>query len=246
MQVQQIGKRISMMAIGLTWLGAAGMVQAQTAGSNVISIGWLHATPHNESTPLTASSIGGMPVNVVQTGTGFAALSATTAGLTFAHYFTDNISLEIFGGYPTTLKFVGTGTLQQLGSVGEAMPLSPTVFARYHFLDAQSKFRPYVGFGVNYTKFVKGKITNPQLVEERLGPGATATVTASSSWNPAITAGANYALDDHWSIGLSFTYVPLKSDATLIGTSVSGTVVVSHATIKLRPVTTFLNVGYRF
>nr|WP_092414704.1 OmpW family outer membrane protein [Collimonas sp. OK307] len=244
--MQLVSKRVGVMTAGLVLLGAAGMAQAQTAGSNVISLGWLHATPHNESTPLTATSINGTPVNIVQPGTGFAALSATTVGLTFAHYFTDNISAEFIGGFPTKLKFVGTGTLEKAGVIGEAMPLSPTVFVRYHFYDAESKFRPYVGLGVNYTKFVQGKITNPDFVHGLLGPGSTATVSASSSWNPAFVVGASYAIDEHWSYGVSVSYVPIKTNATLTGTTAGGVVVVSHASDKLRPVTTFVNIGYRF
>lgn len=233
------------MMLGLALLVTAGMAQAQTAGSNVINFGWLNIAPHNDSTPLTIINYGGAPVNMVQTGSGFKALEANTIGLTFSHYFTDHISGQFFAGIPTDLKFAGTGTLSSAGTIGKAMPLSPTIFANYHFFDARAKFRPYVGLGLNYTKFVKGKVTNQQFVESSLGPGATAKVRASGSWNPAYAVGADYAINNHWGLGLSISYIPVSTTATLTETAANGFTVVSRATDKLDPVNMFLYASYR-
>lgn len=230
------------MMAGLALLGTAGMAQAQTAGSNVITIGWLNIAPHNKSTPLTVTSVGGAPVNIVQTGSGFKALKANTLGLTFAHFFTDHISAELIAGIPTKLKFAGSGTLAHAGTLGEATPIAPTLLARYHFFDAQAKFRPYVGVGINHTQFVHGKVTNAPGI---LGPGATGTVSASSSWNPAVAIGASYAVSDHWSYGLSATYIPVKTTAQLDGVTGSGVPISSHATDKLDPLNLFLFASYR-
>lgn len=242
MQRQRVGRRFGAMVAGLTLLGAAGMAQAQTAGSNVITVGWLNIEPHNKSTPLTLTSIGGQPVNIVQTGSGFKALKANTLGLTFAHFFTDHISAELVAGIPTELKFAGSGTLSSAGTLGHATPIAPTILARYHFLDAQAKFRPYIGLGINHTQFIHGKVTNaPGL----LGPGATGTVSASSSWNPAYAVGATYAVSDHWSYGLSATYIPVETTAKLDGVTGGGVAISSHATDKLDPVNLFLYASYR-
>ncbi|QEE25489.1 MAG: OmpW family protein [Rhodanobacter sp.] len=243
MQLQRVGRRFGAMMAGLAMLGAVGAAQAQTAGSNVISVGWLNITPHNKSTPLTLTSINGSPVNIVQTGTGFKALEANTLYITFAHFFTDHISAELVGGIPTKLKFAGSGTLARAGTLGEATPIAPTAFVRYHFFDAQATFRPYVGLGINHTQFIHGKVTNaPGL----LGPGATGTVSASSSWNPAYVIGATYAVADHWAVALSASYIPVKTTAQLNGTTGSGVHISSHATDKLDPVNLFLGVNYRF
>lgn len=246
MKMQFMSKRLGVVTVGFAMLSAVGMAQAQTAGSNVISVGWLHAAPQNQSTPLTVNSINGMPVNLVETGSGFAAEKTDTLGFTFAHYFTDDISVEAVAGYPNYLKFEGTGTLSSFGVLGKAKPIAPIILLRYHFFDAQTKFRPYVGLGVNYTKFIDAQVSNNDFVTSKIGPGGSATVHATSSWSPAFSAGANYAIDDHWSVGLSVSYVPVKTTATLTGTTVGGTVIDSTATLKIRPVITFLNVGYRF
>ena len=54
---------------------AAGMIlataaHAQAAGSNIVSLGWFRVMPNSSSDPLLVKSIGGMPVNQSQSGTG--------------------------------------------------------------------------------------------------------------------------------------------------------------------------------
>lgn len=119
------------------------------------------------------------------------------------------------------------------------------MLVKYHFFEAKSKFRPYVGIGVNYTWFSDETITNQNFVNSEFGPGSKMTASAKSSWNPVFNIGANYAITDNWFVGLSVSYLPLSTDATF--TTTRGPVVIqSHTKIKIDPVVTFLNVGYRF
>ena len=57
---------------------------------------------------------------------------------------------------------------------------------------------------------------------------------------------ATYAITKDWFVGLSVSYLPLKTTATIDTTLINGARIQSEAKIKINPVVTFLNVGYRF
>ncbi|AQV96077.1 OmpW family protein [Cupriavidus necator] len=233
-----------MLAAGAV-MALAGAAHAQSAGSNIVSLGWFRVMPNSSADPLTIDSFAGQPVNQVRPNTGAKIESADTLGLAYTHYFTDNISSEFVVGIPPNHDVTGTGSFAQYGKLGKVRQWSPAVLVKYHFFDAKTKFRPYVGIGVNYTWFTGETITNQNFVNREFGPGARMTASAAPSWNPVFNIGANYAINDHWLVGLSVSYVPLSTRATF--TTQTGPVTIqSHTKIKIDPVVTFLNVGYRF
>jgi outer membrane protein len=239
-------KKILLASVAMLIAGAA---QAQSAGSNVISLGWFRVMPTNSADPLVVDSINGFPVGQTEPGTSAKIKSADTLGIAFAHFFTDNISGDFVAGIPPTHDVQGSGTFSKYGTVGNVRQWSPALLVKYHFREAKSKFRPYVGIGVNYTWFTGETITNQTFVKSEFGPNATMTASAKSSWNPVFNVGANYAVTDNWFVGLSVSYVPLSSTATLTTQNAGpagNATVVSHTKIKINPVVTFLSVGYRF
>ncbi|AGW92411.1 MULTISPECIES: OmpW/AlkL family protein [Cupriavidus] len=226
-------------------MALAGAAQAQSAGSNIVSMGWFRVMPNSSADPLTVDSINGRPVGMTRPNTGADIESADTVGLAFTHYFTDNISGEIVAGIPPKHDVKGTGNYAQYGKLGSVKQWSPALLVKYHFFDAKTKFRPYVGIGVNYTWFTDETITNQNFVNHEFLPGANMTASAKPSWNPVFNIGANYAIDDNWFVGLSVSYLPLSTRATFT-TQAGPVTIVSHTKIKIDPVVTFLNVGYRF
>ncbi|AOZ04535.1 OmpW/AlkL family protein [Cupriavidus malaysiensis] len=223
----------------------AGAAQAQSAGSNIVSLGWFRVMPTGSADPLTLDSVNGVPFGQPQPGTGAKVESADTLGLAFTHFFTDNIAGEIVAGIPPKHDITGQGSFAQYGKLGSVRQWSPAVLVQYHFFDATTKLRPYVGIGVNYTWFTAAQVTNQSFVTGTYGPGASISASAKSSWNPVFNIGANYAITDKWFVGLSVSYLPLSTTATF--TTQRGPVtIVSHTKIKLDPVVTYLNVGYRF
>lgn len=221
-------------------------VDAQTAGSNVVSFGWTHIAPLSSSTPLTITSIGGQPANQELAGTGGKAGSANTAGFSGEHYFTDDIGVALVGGFPIYLNLAGTGSLQHYGVVGKARPWAPQLLLRYHLFSAQSKFRPFVGVGVNYSWFTNARVTNGDFISQTFGPGGSASVKASSSWNPVFEIGANYAFDKHWSAGLAVAYIPASTEITLTGRTAAGLESTTKTKVYLRPIITCLSISYVF
>jgi outer membrane protein len=133
-----------------------------------------------------------------------------------------------------------------MATLGTTKPMPPAIEVRYHLFSAESKFRPFIGLGVNYTWFTQVRTTNSQFVTDSLGPGGSAHASLSSSWNPVFEAGANYAITKHWSVGASLGYVPVKTHLTLYGQTATGTQIVSKSTLRLNPLNVFLNVAYTF
>ncbi|HEM7874444.1 TPA: OmpW family protein [Burkholderia contaminans] len=224
----------------------AGYADAQTAGSITTSVGWLHIAPQGDATPLTVQSVGGVTVNQQMTGTGAHASSTDTMGITTEYYVTDNLGVAILLGMPLKVNLIGDGTLQKYGTLGTTRPMPPAIELRYHLFAAASKFRPYLGIGVNYTWFTQVRATNSQFISDSFGPGGSARATLSASWNPVFEIGANYALTKHWSVGTSVNYMPVKTHLTLYGQTATGTPVVSTSTLRLNPLSVFLNVAYTF
>jgi len=235
-------KKMLMAAAAMLVAGAA---QAQSAGSNLISLGWFRVMPTGSADPLTLDSVNGIPFGQVQSGTGAKVEAADTLGIAFTHFFTDNIAGEIVAGVPPKHDISGEGVFAQYGKLGSVRQWSPAVLVQYHFFDAKAKIRPYVGIGVNYTWFTEAQVTNQAFVSGVSGPGATMSASAKPSWNPVFNVGANYAINDNWFVGLSVSYLPLSTTATF--TTQRGPVtIVSHTKIKMDPVVTYLNVSYRF
>ncbi|MGO4327742.1 OmpW family protein [Cupriavidus sp. 2TAF22] len=239
-------KKILVASVAMLIAGAA---QAQSAGSNVLSLGWFRVMPNSSADPLTVDSVNGFPVGQPKPGTGAEIQSADTVGISLEHYFTDNIGVDFVFGIPPKHDVAGEGSFAKYGMLGSVKQWSPAVLVKYHFLDAKSKFRPYIGIGVNYTWFTGETITNQTFVKSEFGPNATMSASAKSSWNPVFNVGANYAVTDNWFVGISVSYVPLSTTASFTAQNAGAAgnqTVQSHTKIKIDPVVTFLNVGYRF
>ncbi len=224
----------------------SGNANAQTAGSMTLSVGWLHVAPQGNATPLTVQSVGGVTVNQQLAGTGAHASSTDTMGITTEYYVTDNIGVATLLGLPLKVNLIGDGTLQKYGNLGTTRPMPPAIELRYHLFSAESKFRPYIGLGVNYTWFTQVRATNSQFISDSVGPGGSVHATLSSSWNPVFEFGASYAITKHWSVGTSVGYMPVKTNLTLYGQTATGTQIVSKSTLRLNPINVFLNVAYTF
>lgn len=238
-------------AIGTLMLGSAA-VHAQQAGDWVLGAGWLHLAPQDSSQALQVQPAG-YPSAVTVSGSGAKVGGASTIGLSAVYYFTSNWGVETVIGIPPKFKLDGSGTMAGVGRIGEARQWSPTVLLRYTFLDAESKFRPFVGFGGTYVWYSDIKLTDNinSALAARLGaPSAAVNTTAklSKSFAPVINVGAGYQFDKNWGLAFSVSYLPLKTKATLTTRSnVTGaTVATSRTKLTLDPIVTYLSLTYRF
>lgn len=101
--------------------------------------------------------------------------SRTTVEFDFTRFFTNNLALELI--LATQKHDVSANGVK----VGTVKHLPPTLTLQWHFMP-QATFRPYVGAGLNYTRFY----------DIDLG-GGTLTVD-KNSWGGALQAGADIQL----------------------------------------------------
>lgn len=137
-------------------------------------------------------------------------------------FFTDHISAELLCCVTTHDVYATGGGGVDLGSV---TLFPPTVTVKYRW-NTEGKLQPYLGAGVNYTHFFN---------EDE--PSGT-TVEYDDSWGPALQVGADYRLNDRWSLNLDARRLWINTDVT-----VNGAV---EADVDINPWVVTAAVGYRF
>ena len=209
-------------------LSLSAAATAQEAGTVMVKAGYVYFQPVVSSGTLSAPSLPGSQVNVG---------NADTLLLAASYMFTDHISAEFYAGIPLKHDLYGAGSLHGVGVIGTVKHASPTLFGQYHFFEANSNFRPYLGLGISYVRFygetgnaVLTAITNPG------GPGTTFSV--KNTWGIAPQIGFVSWINKRLYIDFSINKAFVKSTTTLsTGQSVD---------TKLNPVVTQASLGYRF
>lgn len=219
---------------------------AQSAGDNIVNVGWFHLKTYDSSETLIRRSPSPGPL----AGSSATVGDADTLGIAFTHFVTDNFALTADLGIPPKFKLDGAGSLASLGQIGTARQWSPAVIAKWYFGDRNSQIRPFVGLGVTRVWYSDVKLSSSlqaAVTPPAFGGPGTATANLSSSWSPVANLGLTYNIDKKWSIGFSISYIPLDTDAEIIGRNAAGNVISRHTTnLTLDPLVTFLSVGYKF
>jgi outer membrane protein len=196
--------RLALLALACT--AGAGSAFAQDLPANEIRAGAYfvrYATKANDlSGPFTPDGIN------IRVG------NLTTAYFAYVRHLDDHWGLELAGGVPPTAKTYGKGPAT-VGSVpfngqevATAKWFSPSVLIDYRFMPASSPFHPYVGIGLNYTRFYALKST----AAGDAANGGPTRVRLSSSFGPAATVGASYNLTREWSVLASYSLARVNSN----------------------------------
>lgn len=115
--------------------------------------------------------------------------------LDFTYMLTDHIGAELILG--TARHTVTAGG----ASLGKVSHLPPTVTLQYHFAP-QATFRPYVGAGLNYTRFYNAD----------LKAGAAELEVDKNSFGGALQLGADIAVNKDWFVNLDVKKLFIKTD----------------------------------
>ena len=210
--------RLPRLAVALAALVSAGAASAQ---DNVVKFGIAEYTTHSRTNGV--SGIGVPPGADAETG------DATTLVFEYERLISPNWGIELALGIPPKIKAKATGSVAFLGDdILSARNVTPTLFVNYHFGASGDPWRPYVGAGVNYTRFVG--------IQSRLAPD----VKMSDSVGPAVKAGMEYALSKEWSLFASVAALKVKSKVVASGSTVLQT------TIDFRPIVYSFGTAYRF
>ena len=137
-----------------------------------------------------------------------------------SYFFSPNVAVELVLTVPQkqTLRSSALNA-----DVGTFKHLPPTLLAQYHF--PMNGFKPYVGAGVNYTRFSS----------KNLAPGVGMD---KDSWGPAVQVGVDIPLSKGLYLNLDVKKVLLRTDVTLNGSKIGD--------FKVDPLLVGVGLGWRF
>ena len=119
-----------------------------------------------------------------------------------SYFFSPNLAVELI----LTVPQKQTLTSSVLNAkVGTFKHLPPTLLAQYHF--PMNGFKPYVGAGINYTRFNSVNLL----------PGVTMD---KDSWGPALQVGVDIPLTKGLYLNLDLKKVMIRTDVKLAGAKV--------------------------
>ncbi|EGR1274297.1 outer membrane protein OmpW [Vibrio parahaemolyticus] len=158
--------------------------------------------------------------------------SNTQLGLTFGYMFTDNISLELLAATP----FSHDISTDLVGSdIADTKHLPPTLMVQYYFGEPQSKFRPYVGAGLNYTIFFDEGFNST-------GKAAgLSDLKLDDSFGLAANVGVDYMINDQWFLNASAWYANIETEATYKAGGAK-----QKTDVKINPWVFMISGGYKF
>ena len=200
-------------AIGLSTLLAAtmGSAQATEAGDWVIKAGLHKVSPKSNNGTLAG---GTLKTDVDD---------SARPSISFEYFLTPNWGVEVLGALP----FKHEVTLNGARSA-HVKHLPPTVSVQYHFMP-QAQFSPFVGLGLNYTRFFSIRET---------GPLADTRLKLSDSFGAAFHAGVDIQFAERWMLTADVRWMNIETDAKVNGNKVG--------TVKIDPWVYGASIGYRF
>ncbi|HIV69391.1 MAG TPA: outer membrane beta-barrel protein [Candidatus Aquabacterium excrementipullorum] len=145
--------------------------------------------------------------------------------LDISYFITPNIAAELILTVPQKHDIRSGGT-----TIGSLKHLPPTLTVQYHFLP-EATVRPYVGAGVNYTRF--SSVHFDPAVQSALQPSVD-----KDSWGWALQAGVDFKVANNLYVNLDIKKVQIRADISSYGNKVG--------TFKVDPVLLGVGLGWRF
>src|SRR5690554_5018094 len=193
---------------------ASSQALAYGAGDFFTRFGVAKVSPKSDNGTLDASALGLGDLNVdVEDDTRFA--------FTLGYRFHDKLGVELLAAEPFKhdIKLGGE-------NLASTKHLPPTLTLQYYPLGGTEAYvQPYVGVGVNYTRFSSE--------ESALGD-----LDLDSSWGAAGQVGIDLLINDNWALNASAWYIDLETDASLNGNDIG--------TVKIDPWVIMGGLSYRF
>ncbi|CAN7403268.1 OmpW/AlkL family protein [Polaromonas sp. LjRoot131] len=160
-------------------------------------------------------------VNGDSTGLGLAINNKWMPELDISYFFTPKVAVELVLTVPQKHTLSSRGT-----AIGSFKHLPPTLTAQYHFDPVGSgAFKPYVGAGINYTRF--SAVSLPAGVDIK-----------RSSWGPALQVGVDIPLSKQLSLNFDLKKVYIRTDVSAGGVNIG--------TFKADPTLFGVGLGWRF
>lgn len=165
------------------------------------------------------------PANKDSTGLDLGINSKVIPEVDISYFFTPNLAAELILTVPQK-QTVRSGDTR----IGQLKHLPPTLTVQYHFMP-EGRVRPYVGAGLNYTRF--SSVRFDPAVQAALSPGVE-----RSSVGLALQAGVDIALSAGLYLNFDVKKVQIRTDISSFGNRVG--------TLKVDPVLVGVGLGWRF
>jgi outer membrane protein len=227
--------RIVTIASGLVAGLAAVNARADDRPLNSVRIGAYYVDYHSHADDISGP--------FVPPGVNLRLKAIVTPYFAYVRTLSTHFSVELAIGAPPLTKTIGKGPAQ-LGSVpyngqviSSARWFAPTLLVHYNFLDDSYNFRPYIGVGVNYTKFYDRQST----AAGNAATGGPTSLSLPASVGPAATVGLSYRINRHFSVYASYSVSQVNSRLTA---NTAGVLRTTH--IEFGPRATVVAAGYSF
>jgi outer membrane protein len=206
--------------------------RAQMAGSNVVSLGWLHVAPVQSSTPMSIAIAPApvhaplrLPSSFTAAGTDLRVSSTDTVGLMASHFLTDHLAVTLMAGIPPLQSVSAHGTVVPPGPAGVMAKLdigdpalnpviksvrawTPGLLMQYYFRDPDAKFRPFIGAGISYAWFSDFQMSNNFIAGLRESLGAPLAAAAGQPGETQSQIKASTSWNPLANIGFSYRVTP--------------------------------------
>jgi len=175
---------------------AAAPAMAQSKDDWTLGVGVHNVDPKSSAGNLDGSALGlgALPTRVN---------SDIKPAVTFEYFLADNLGVEVLGALPFKHEVGIAGA----GKVGETKQLPPVVSLQYHFANT-SKVTPFVGVGVNYTRFFD---------TDAKGALAGTRLTLDDSWGLAAHAGLDFAVSDKGALRVDLRWADIDTRVKVNG-----------------------------
>ncbi len=145
--------------------------------------------------------------------------------LQLEYFMTDHVSAELLCCIARhDVAATATGGID----LGQITHFPPTLTLKYRW-NVENNFQPYVGAGVNYTHFFDED------------PGAVDSIEYEDSVGPALQAGFDYRLNEHWAVNVDVRRIWINSEVTIVAGA--NTI---NADVDINPWVASVGVGFRF
>ncbi|HHW7569395.1 TPA: OmpW/AlkL family protein [Mannheimia haemolytica] len=218
----------STLAIILGGALLTGTAMAHQAGDVIFRAGAVHVKANSSSDTKTAVDIDLKVKNNTQ------------LGLTATYMLADNVGIELLGATPFSHKInaivPALGANANLGRVVSLRQLPPSLYAQYYFFEPTAKVKPYIGAGLNYTRFYHAKSVHAAVTDLNV---------KKHSFGPVANLGVDVKLTDNIYFNASAWYTRIKTTAKFKTPSVTNDMQ-HEVKVKLDPVVLFAGFGVKF
>ncbi|MCC3254207.1 OmpW family outer membrane protein [Xanthomonas campestris pv. campestris] len=190
-------KRSTLLFAALAAASVSAPALAQSKGDWLLGVGAHQVAPKSDNGSLAGGTLD------VDVGTDI------RPTITAEYFIADNWGIELLAALP----FEHDINIRGLGRVGSTKHLPPVVSLQYHF-NSQGKVSPFVGAGINYTRFFS---------TETSGALAGNDLDLDASWGLAAHAGLDVKISDRGALRMDMRWIDIDSDASLNGNRI-GTV----------------------